>query len=101
MTWLLSLHGGTFDRYRGQTDEEPPPVVIAWAAASDTRMTSDPANPNIDLRSAESYRRVAVSRERCHAAYEVGEDEPRPEQLAQELAWLASRIRSVESGPRP
>jgi hypothetical protein len=63
---------------------EPAEVVIVWGAAGDERATFNAANPEIELRTAEAYQRVAKSDRHLRAAYEVGESLPGP--------WVADRV---------
>lgn len=79
--WRILLRGGAFDGWEGETDQDPPEVLIVWACQGrcEGHVTSDPSEPLIVLATAEAYRRVHVDTELRLVVYEVGEGPVGPE----------------------
>lgn len=81
--WRWRLHGGAFD---GVSEEFPPGygeaprVLVAWKCSDEPHctghVTDDPRDEDIDLTTAEAYRRGDSDVEQRVVAYEVGQDRP-------------------------
>lgn len=88
-TWTLELRGGAYDEWQGKTEANPAEVLIAWQCSTHRQCpghaTFDPHNPNIELVTAESYRRTEVDIDDLLAVYEVGEPSPDGELEVEEL----------------
>lgn len=94
--WKLTLRGGAFDRFEGDSHDEPPAVLIAWADGDECRMTDDPLHPGIVLKTAESYRRTARCESKRRAIYQVGDGAPRPVVVERVVEPVAARC---QDGP--
>ncbi len=77
MSWHIILRGGTYDRYEGWTEDEPAALIVAWTDGHESRLTSDPHNPNVVLATAEAYRLAEVDVDGRAAVHEVGDRGPR------------------------
>lgn len=98
--WTLRFVGGPYDGVTADSREDPAEVLIVWRCASDPRcighVTHDPNFEFIELRTAESYRRVSRDDESRVAVYEHGEMTG-PE--VSEFETVTTGIGSVESDP--
>ncbi len=91
MIWHIILRGGTYDRYEGWTDDEPVALIVAWTDGHESRLTSDPHNPNVVLATAVAYRRAAICPERAVVTYLVGDEERRPGVVERVRQWTVPR----------
>lgn len=78
--WVVELRGGAFDGFKGRTPDDPGLTIVAWACSKFCvgHATWDAHNPDIVLRTAETYTLAEIDTEKRLAVYEVGESSPGP-----------------------
>lgn len=89
--WSLVARGGAFDGVEGETWEDPGEILVVWSRAGEPFATFNPRNPDINLRTAVAYQRVAKSCRYRKAIYRAGPVEPGPAVEIPDVvpAWMA------------
>jgi hypothetical protein len=92
--WDIELQGGAYGGTEFEYDGELQPVLIVWACDAECggHATFNPENPNIVLKTAESYRRGDVDLDERRAIYVVGEADPELEVEYRELVGTSSDL---------
>jgi len=79
--WEVELRGGAYDGWTAEINADPPPILVVWRCNDRCggHMTDDAHDPDIVLRTAESYKRTEVKADKRLAIYEIGEHPSGPE----------------------
>lgn len=78
--WEIRVRKGAYDGWMAETDIDPAEVLILWRCATlcDGHGTFSPENPEIVMKTAEPYRRVALDAEQRVAVYEPADSPTGP-----------------------
>jgi hypothetical protein len=94
--WDCELRGGAYDGHAFECSD-PGPICVVWRCGPRCagHVTFNAANPEIVLRTAESYRRVERDEDTRRAVYEVGEGSPGPRVQERELVGASGGLEFV------